>query len=219
VAVALRVCAEELECLLLVDSVDGRQDAFCAFDDRAPAEGAFEVVVLGEAAQDDVECRLELVHFAVDEVGEDAALGCFVDEVWVFDVEWEDHGQAASWTICSISSSVWAELSPRPTSATSGCSRRVSSPTFSTSSSSATTSCPSERAIWETARFIVARNHENPEAESVIEQNSRFAIVETYAGAASRIARESDPRSQQTMRRKAEKQERSDRPPRREVPR
>jgi hypothetical protein len=59
------------------------------------------------------------------------------------------------------------------------------------------------------SRFIVVLNHENPEAESVIEQNSRFAIIETYAGGASRIARESDPRSQQTMRRQAEEQERS----------
>jgi hypothetical protein len=58
-------------------------------------------------------------------------------------------------------------------------------------------------------RFVVALNHENPETESVVEQNSRFAVVETYAGAASRIARESDPRSQQATRRNAERRERS----------
>jgi hypothetical protein len=73
-----------------------------------------------------------------------------------------------------------------------------------------------ERVRAHASRFIVVLNHENPEAESVIEQNSRFAIVETYAGGASRVAREWDPRSQQTMRRQAEEQER---PPRREVPR
>ena len=54
------------------------------------------------------------------------------------------------------------------------------------------------------SRFIVALNHENPETESVVEQNERFAVVETYAGAASDIARETDPRSQQHVRRAAE---------------
>jgi hypothetical protein len=51
------------------------------------------------------------------------------------------------------------------------------------------------------SRFVVALNHENPETESIVEQNERFAVVETYAGAASRIARETDPRSQQHLRR------------------
>ena len=50
------------------------------------------------------------------------------------------------------------------------------------------------------SRFIVALNHENPETESIVEQNDRFAVVETYAGASSRIARETDPRSQQHIR-------------------
>ena len=50
-------------------------------------------------------------------------------------------------------------------------------------------------------RFLVALNHENPETESVVEQNERFAVVETYAGAPSQIARETDPRSQQHLRR------------------
>jgi anti-sigma B factor antagonist len=51
------------------------------------------------------------------------------------------------------------------------------------------------------SRFVVALNHENPETESIVEQNDRFAVVETYAGASSRIARETDPRSQQHVRR------------------
>ena len=50
------------------------------------------------------------------------------------------------------------------------------------------------------SRFIIALNHENPETESIVEQNNRFAVVETYAGASSRIARETDPRSQQHIR-------------------
>jgi anti-sigma B factor antagonist len=50
------------------------------------------------------------------------------------------------------------------------------------------------------SRFVVALNHENPETESIVEQNDRFAVVETYAGETSRIARETDPRSQQHIR-------------------
>lgn len=46
-------------------------------------------------------------------------------------------------------------------------------------------------------RSIVALNHENPETESVVEQNERFAVVTTYAGASSRAC-ETDPRSQST---------------------
>jgi hypothetical protein len=49
------VAAEKLECSLLVDAMDVHEDAFGAFDGGASAEGAFEVVELGEAAQDDVE--------------------------------------------------------------------------------------------------------------------------------------------------------------------
>jgi hypothetical protein len=64
-----------------------------------------------------------------------------------------------------------------------------------------------ERVRAHASRFVVALNHENPEAESLVEQNSRFAIVEVYAGAASRIARESDPRSQQATRREVERRE------------
>lgn len=50
------------------------------------------------------------------------------------------------------------------------------------------------------SRFAVALNHENPETESIVEQNERFAVVETFAGETSRIARETDPRSQQHIR-------------------
>ena len=54
-SVALGVGAEEFESLLFVNAVDGHENAFGAFDRGAPAEGAFEVVVFGEAAEDDVE--------------------------------------------------------------------------------------------------------------------------------------------------------------------
>jgi Thioredoxin len=51
-------------------------------------------------------------------------------------------------------------------------------------------------------RFAVALDHENPETETIVEQNERFAVVESYAGAASQIARETDPRSQARARAK-----------------
>ena len=57
-----------------------------------------------------------------------------------------------------------------------------------------------ERVRAHASRFVVALNHENPETESIVEQNERFAVVETYAGASSRIARETDPRSQRELR-------------------
>jgi hypothetical protein len=57
-----------------------------------------------------------------------------------------------------------------------------------------------ERVRAHASRFVIAVNHENPETESVIEQTSRFAVVETHAGAASRIARALDPRSQRAIR-------------------
>lgn len=50
------------------------------------------------------------------------------------------------------------------------------------------------------SRFVVALNHENPETESIVEQNDRFAVVESFAGEASRIAHETDPRSQHHIR-------------------
>jgi len=49
------------------------------------------------------------------------------------------------------------------------------------------------------SRFAVALDHENPEMESIVEQNERFAVVETYAGASSQIARETNPRSQRQL--------------------
>jgi hypothetical protein len=50
--------------------------------------------------------------------------------------------------------------------------------------------------------FVVALDHENPETETIVEDNERFAVVETYAGEASQIARETDPRSQTNARAK-----------------
>jgi hypothetical protein len=43
-------------------------------------------------------------------------------------------------------------------------------------------------------------DHENPATETVIEQHGRYSIVEALAGGASRIARETDPRSRTNKR-------------------
>ena len=43
-------------------------------------------------------------------------------------------------------------------------------------------------------RFVIAPNHENPEAEQVVSEGSRFAVVEKIEGWGLRVARETDPR-------------------------
>ena len=42
--------------------------------------------------------------------------------------------------------------------------------------------------------FAIARNHENPESEQLIEEHERFAVVEMVSGDAVKLARKSDPR-------------------------
>jgi len=48
--------------------------------------------------------------------------------------------------------------------------------------------------------FAVARNHENPESEEVIQENARFAVVEILTGEATKLARRSDPRQRRRER-------------------
>ena len=43
-------------------------------------------------------------------------------------------------------------------------------------------------------RFAIALNHENPEIDRVLHENSRFAVVEKVLRAGAQIARDSDPR-------------------------
>jgi hypothetical protein len=81
--------------LAFVDAVDGHEDAFGSFDGCAPAERAFEAVEFGEATEDDVECGLQLVLVAVDEVREDTALRSLVDEVGVLRFEDEEGRRSA----------------------------------------------------------------------------------------------------------------------------
>ncbi len=42
--------------------------------------------------------------------------------------------------------------------------------------------------------FAIARNHENPESEQLIEEHERFAVVETVSGEEVQLARRSHPR-------------------------
>ena len=42
--------------------------------------------------------------------------------------------------------------------------------------------------------FAIARDHENPESEQVVEEHERFAVVATVSGEAAKLARRSYPR-------------------------
>ena len=59
------------------------ENALRSLGDRSAAEGAFEVVVLGEAAQNDVDRALSVLGVGIGDVGEHAAFGCLLDEVGV----------------------------------------------------------------------------------------------------------------------------------------
>ena len=43
--------------------------------------------------------------------------------------------------------------------------------------------------------FVIAANHENPDAESLVTENIRFSVVETLVGEASKVALRTDPRA------------------------
>ena len=42
--------------------------------------------------------------------------------------------------------------------------------------------------------FVIARDHENPESEQVVEEHERFAVVATVSGEAAKLARRTYPR-------------------------
>src|SRR5687768_14563831 len=46
----------------------------------------------------------------------------------------------------------------------------------------------------EPLRFLIALNHENPDSDTVLLENPRFATVEKVYGEPSKIARATDPR-------------------------
>lgn len=51
-----------------------------------------------------------------------------------------------------------------------------------------------EQVRAEPVRFAIALNHENPEIDRLVDENERFATVETFHSSAVRIARATDPR-------------------------
>jgi hypothetical protein len=51
--------------------------------------------------------------------------------------------------------------------------------------------------------FALARDHENPESELVVEENERFAVVEAISRDSMMLARRSDPRTAGAARRRA----------------
>ena len=68
------VLAQQLERAALVDRVALHQDALGALGQRAAPERAFELVVLGKAAQHDVDRALPVLDVGVADMGEDAPL-------------------------------------------------------------------------------------------------------------------------------------------------
>jgi hypothetical protein len=64
---------------------------FGLLDQRTAAEGALEALVLREALQRDVDRALQLGGISVNDVGEDAAPGCFVHVCRVLREEQRDH--------------------------------------------------------------------------------------------------------------------------------
>jgi len=88
----VRDCSRKhLESARLVDGVAFHQDALGALGERPTPERAFKVVVLGEAAQHDVDRALPVVDVGVGDVGKDAPLGRLLDEGRIGRVEQDDH--------------------------------------------------------------------------------------------------------------------------------
>ena len=69
----------------------GHQDPLRLLDRRPAPERALQAVVLGEPLQGDVDRALQLLRTAVDDVGEDSALGSLVDVGGVLGREQRDH--------------------------------------------------------------------------------------------------------------------------------
>src|SRR5581483_10530379 len=90
-AVRLGVFTQHLEGAVGGRRVAGHQYPFGLFDQCAPAERSLQVLILGKALQGDVDRTLQLVGGAVDDVGEDTALGRLVDVGGVAGVEDRDH--------------------------------------------------------------------------------------------------------------------------------
>ena len=67
------------------------QDPLGALRDGSTAEGAFEIVILGEPPQHDVDRALPILGFGVGDIGEDAALRGLFDKPRIGGVDEQDH--------------------------------------------------------------------------------------------------------------------------------
>ena len=74
-----------------VDLVALHQDPLGAFDERAATKRALEVVILGEASQDDVDRALPVLDIRIADMREHAALGRLPDEPRITRMQQHDH--------------------------------------------------------------------------------------------------------------------------------
>jgi len=77
------VLTQHLERALLVDGVAFHEDAFGALGQCAAPECSFEVLVFGEAAEDDVDRTLPVLDVGVADVSEHSSFGRFLYEVGI----------------------------------------------------------------------------------------------------------------------------------------
>lgn len=82
---------EHLERLVIADPVALHQDALSTLGDCSTLERPLEPVVLGETPEHDVDRALHLTELFASDVGEDASLRGFLDELAILHVEDGDH--------------------------------------------------------------------------------------------------------------------------------
>ena len=84
--------AQHLERLFLADRVAFHENALGAFRHGAAAKSAFEIVILREPPQHDVDRALPILGFGVGDVGEDPALRGLFDETGIGCMDEQDRG-------------------------------------------------------------------------------------------------------------------------------
>jgi hypothetical protein len=84
--------AQHLERLVPVDAMTLHENALGSLDQCAPAECASQIVILGKAAQYDVDRTLPIIDVFVVDMREHASLGGLPDESGVVGVKEHDYG-------------------------------------------------------------------------------------------------------------------------------
>jgi hypothetical protein len=138
-----RVLTQHVEGGPLVDPMPLQQDALGSLRDSAATEGAFQVVVFGEAPEHDVDRALQLLGIsAVDDIGEDPRLAAWLMNARSWTCRIAMTGHLASWTIRSMIAKAWLVPSLTMARATSGRSVAISRATSVSDDSLAMTSWP-----------------------------------------------------------------------------